>query len=500
MFRAVRTTERSSGSRRVLVASAGELWAAGGRTPGGAGRYDRAREDRVDAFIYQHGELICETIRVEEIAGRYGTPLILYSASALRENLRRVREAFATVDASIRFPVQSLPSAGVLRTLAAEGCGMAALSGGELERAWLSKAPMSEVLFAGVGKSDDDIRAALDGIYSPLFQAGVTVGGRPPYYRGPTGWLVAESVEEIERIAVIAGSLRVNCRIALRVNTALETPADEPVHPQDAESKFGVPPSAAVEAFHRFQFRPHVRLTGLASHAGQASRDLELFTAGVRRLLETARVIRAENHTVNFLDLGGGLPGIGVAGPNHTPEAYARAIAPMLEEWRASGTQITIQPGRAIAATAGLIVVGVREVKHAEDRLIVVCDAGLDPAGRPGDAEGFRTVWPIETTAEIPRPGVERIDTTGLEWCDLVGPAGRDTDSIGRGRLIPRVKPGARLAIFEAGADAMAAIHRGGDHTLPAEVLVDGRNIIPLRPRAGLVEQLASELGPLEKL
>ncbi len=456
----------------------------------------------MDAFTYQLGELFCETVRMEDIAARFGTPVVVYSAAALRDNARRVRDAFAEIEPVIRFPVQVLPSPGALRTIAAAGCGMAALSGGELERAWLSKAPMTEVHFAGVGKSDDDIRAALDGIYSPLFQAGVTVDGRPPYYRGPTGWLVAESLDEIDRIADIAGSLRVSCRIALRVNTALEVPGDETVPETDAESKFGVPPSVAFDAFRIYEFRPHVRLRGIASHVGQISHDLEQYTASVRRLLATASDIRNDNHAVDLIDLGGGLPAIGVVSATPGPEDYARAVAPLLKPWRDAGCTIALQPGRAFAASAGVMLIGVREVKPAEDRLIVVCDTGLNPANRPSDVDGFRLAWPIaiDPNAEPPRPGIERLDTTGLEWCDLVGPSGRETDAIGRGRLIPPVKPGDRLALFAAGADALAAVQRGGDHALPAEVLVDGRNVIPLRPRTGLIEHLAPELGPLEKL
>lgn len=456
----------------------------------------------MDTFHYQHGELFCETVPVEDIARRYGTPVIIYSAAALRENLRQVREAFAEIEPAVRFPVSTLPSPGALRVLTEQGCGMAALSGGEFERAWLSKAPMGDILFAGVGKSDDDIRAALDGIYSPLFQAGVTVEGRPPYYRGPTGWVVAESIEEIERIAVIAGSLRVNCRIAVRINTALEVPADETVLAADADSKFGVSRSSAIEAFRRFEFRQHVRLAGLASHVGQRSHDIATFTANIRRLLETAAEIRDTGHDIDLIDIGGGLPAIGVSQSTPPPAAYARGVASLLEPWRDSGTFIAFQPGRPVAASAGLLVVGVREIKLAEDRRVVICDTGLNPAARPADVDGFRVVWPIATEPglEPPKPGVERLDTTGFDWYDLVGPSGSDRDIIGRSRLIPHVKPGDRLAVFAAGADALAAVQRGNDHTLPAEVLIEGRNMRPLRPRAGLVEQLAPELGPLEKL
>jgi len=456
----------------------------------------------VNHFPYRQGELYCESVSIDDIARRYGSPVVIYSAAALRDNVRAVRDAFAAVEPALRFPVQTLPNPGALRTLAEEGCGMAAMTGGELERAWLSKARMTDVHFAGVGKTDDDIRAALDGIYSPLFQAGVTVDGRPPYYRGPTGWILAESFEEIDRIATIAASLRVNCRIALRINTAIEAEPDQPVDPTDADSKFGLPASLAVEAFRLFEHRPHIRLAGLASHVGQSSKPIDVYLATVRRLLAAAGEVKGAGYEIKLLDLGGGLPAIGVSQSTPPIADYARPLLPELSNWRDAGATIALQPGRPVAASAGVLVISTVEVKPAEDRRVVVCETGLDPARRPRDTDGFRLVWPtaIDPAAEPPTPDVERLDTTGLDWTDLVGPAGRDTDTIGRGRLMPAVEPGNRLAVFAAGAETLAAVYRGGDRPGPAAGIVKGREVFPIRPRAGLVEQLAPELGPLEKL
>jgi diaminopimelate decarboxylase len=456
----------------------------------------------VDPFVYQLGELFCEAAPADEVVRRFGSPVIVYSAAGIRGNLAIVREAFAGIDPEIRFPVQSLPSPGVLRTIAAEGCGMVAMTAGELERAWLSRAPMTKTSFAGVGKTDDDIRAALDGIYSPLFQAGVTVDGRPPYYRGPAGVLVAESPDEVERISAVAQSLRVTARVAICVNTAIEAPADEPVPDADAESKFGVSCSEAVDMYRRFEHMPHITLHGLSAHTGQVTHTVESYASAISRLIETAGLIRERGGAIPMLDLGGGLPPIGVSETAPPIADYADAIRPLLSGWKENGTRLVIRPGRAIAASAGIMIIGVREVRPTEDRLVVICDAGLNPADRPADSDGFRTVWPIATEPEHepPTPGVERMDTSGLIWCDIVGPAGRDSDIIGRGRLMPRVQAGDRLAVFAAGADAMHAVQRGGDQPIPAEVLVEGRSFNALRSRAGLVEQLAPELGPLEKL
>lgn len=245
--------------------------------------------------------------------------------------------------------------------------------------------------------------------------------------------------------------------------------------------------------YRRFDHMPHIQLRGLSAHTGQVTHTVETYASAIERLVETASIIRDRGQEVPMLDLGGGLPAIGVSTATQPLADYAEAIKPLLKDWIGTETSLVIRPGRAIVASAGVLLLGVREIRPTEDRLVVICDAGLNPADRPGDLDGFRTVWPIATEPEHepPQHGVERLDTTGLIWCDIVGPSGRDTDLIGRGRLMPKIRAGDRLAVFAAGADAMLAVQRGGDQTIPAEVLVEGRQLSALRPRAGLVEQLA---------
>lgn len=456
----------------------------------------------MDPFGYREGDLYCENVRAEDIVRRFGTPTVVYSAHALGLNTRRFAKAFGPLQPRIAFAVKALPNAGVLRVLADLGCGLVAVSGGELERAWLGAVPMSQVLFAGVGKTDDDIRAGLDGIYSPLFQRGQTVNGRPPYYRGPVGWFVAESLAELERIARQASALRVNCRAAVRVNTELEVPGDEQLMAAAADSKFGVPASAAREAFELFSDDPRMNLSGLHMHLGPSVHDLDRFVGAVERLLALADELLSAGRTIDMIDIGGGFPAMGLSETAPGPEDFAQRLIPLLKPFVKRDVRLTLEPGRAIAASAGVLLLGVREVKAAEDRHIVVCDGGLNPANRPLDVDGFRAAWPIAVSPDQqpPASGTERMDTAGMAWCDIAGPTGRNIDMIGRGRLIPPVEPHGAIAIFGAGAYALSACQTDSEHPPPAEVLVEGARPTLVRHRPSLIENLATELPALDKL
>lgn len=455
----------------------------------------------MEPFTYRQGQLLCEGVPLEHVAERLGTPTLVYSTLALRANLARFRAAFADLDPRIAFAVKACGNLGVLRTLAQAGCGMCAVSGGEVERAWLSGVKFADVVFAGVGKSDEDLRAALDGLYSPLFQAGVSVAGRPPSYRGPIGCIVAESRAELERLARIASGMRVNARVAVRVNP--EPGPDEPLDPASAPrraaaagSKFGLSAAAAKDLFDRFRDEPRVRPTGLHMHLGPSVHDLNTLHDAVQRLCRLAQALIDAGHRLDLIDIGGGFAAIGLSSRVPTPEDYARTLTPLLKPFADRGTAVVIEPGRAITASAGVLLVRVLDAKPMEDRTVLVGDVGLDAAARPNELDGFRVAWPIEVQPgqEPPDMNAQRLAPTGLQWVDIVGRSGGDDDILAQGRLIPPVQRGDVLAVFGAGAYALQIIRRASDHPLPGEALVDQYELTPIRTRRSLMETLAPEL------
>jgi len=458
------------------------------------------------AFTYRHGELYCENVPAADIAERHGTPTLVYSAAALRSGLRRFTEAFEPIGVAVAFAVRACPVTECLRVLAAEGAAMTAAGGTELERAWLSAAPFQNVTFAGVGKADLDIRAALDGLYSPIFQAGASVDGRPPYYRGPVGRLVAESEAELQRIAHIADNLRISCRVALRIDPELEQEHDitaEADATPPPSGKFALPPSHALPLFEHYAGNPRVGLTGLHLHLGPGVVHPDRVERAARTLAETARRLEDAGHRIDFLNFGGGFPA--VEGPHAVaPADYASILAPIVEPWIEHDARddqfqrrILVEPGRAIAAPAGHLLLGVRDVKPTEDRTVVIADAGLSPGRRPPSKEGLVIAWPARVSPDLepPRRGVERLDTRGLRWTDIVGPAATDRDAIAEGRLMPPVEPGSVIGVSNAGAYARDTLAPLADHTDCAEVLVDGFKAKVIRPRLTAADILGREPG-----
>ncbi len=454
----------------------------------------------VDHFSYRQGELYCENVRAADIANRHGTPTLVYSTAAFREGYQRFADAFTPLQCRVHFALRACPSVACLRILAKAGSGMTATSGVELERAWLSTTPFNKVLFAGPGKTDEDIRSALDGLYSPLFQAGATVDQKPPYYRGPVGRLVAESEDELERIARIAGGLRISCRVALRLDPELDAFDDVTAHPEAPPAptgKFGLPLGLAPGLFDRYRDDPRLRLTGLHMHLGPGVVTPDRFSAGVRRLRHTAGILARAGHSIDLVDFGGGFAPT-TSSDTPQPEDYASALAPLIKDWPkgdAEEVAFIVEPGRAIAAASGHLLIGVRDIKPAEDRVIVLADAGASPGRRPSARQGLVAVWPISVPPDLepPKPGVERMDTRGMQWCDVVGPSYSARDALAEGRLMPPVRVGDALGVSLAGAYARDTLAPLADDPTPSEVLVDGFQTKVLRPRPSAADRIRPE-------
>ncbi|MEM0983739.1 MAG: hypothetical protein AAGI17_07310 [Planctomycetota bacterium] len=444
----------------------------------------------MDALTYRDGELYVEQARLTDVAARHGTPAIVYSSEIITSNCDRMLKAFSPVDAALRVAIKSVGNAGVLRAAVKHGAGLCAIGGFELERAWLTGCDMFDVVLAGLGKTDEDLRAALDGLYSPLFAAGAVVRERPATYRGPVGLLVAESAQELERIERIADGLRINCRVLLRVNS------DEAA---SAESKFGVSPEAALELLSHDR-NSRAAVVGLHTHVGPSIHDLGRMQIAVEGLVELFERLDSQaaargSQRFDTIDIGGGFAAIGLSKRVPTPEEYAAVLCPSLTNLARRGVRVLLEPGRAVFGSSAVLVTTVIDVKKGEDRAFAVCDAGINEKTRPAQTEGFRMAWPVVVPKgmEPPQSGDDRLDTEGLEWTDIVGPGGLDNDAIARGRLCPPVKPGDLIAVFGAGAYTREALTTSDERCTPAELLVEQYNVRQTRPRRTMLDALGPE-------
>ena len=427
----------------------------------------------MDLFRYEEGSLRCEGVAAATIAESVGTPCYVYSAGTLAEHFRRIRDAFAALDPLICYSVKSCGNLGVCRTLVGLGSGMDVVSGGELFRALAAGARPDTIVYAGVGKRDDEIAAALD--------AGIHL-------------LNVESEEEFENIARIARSRNATCRCALRINPDVDPRTHRFTTTGTKETKFGVDIERARSFFRAYGKDPHARLAGLHLHIGSPVYDTAPYVQAIRKALALRDELLAEGFEVGVLDVGGGFAADYETGRSPSAADYAAAIVPLLEPAVRAGLRIVLEPGRSIAANAGILLTRVQYVKRSGDKTFAICDAGMNALLRPSHYDAFHFIWPTS-----PRPGfvpASRSKETGMDGLvpvDVVGPLCETGDYLAIDRPLPPVARGDLVAVFTAGAYGMSMASRYNSSPLPAEVLVDGSGFEIVRRRETYADLVAHE-------
>lgn len=458
----------------------------------------------MDHFRYQNGELVCEGVTATALADRFGTPLYVYSASTIREHVTRLRAAFAALAPKICYAVKANGNMHLLRQLAGLGCGMDVVSLGELERAFAAGVSMDRIVFAGVGKGEQEIRAALSPEHSLMrdFATSNAIDSTLTERlakRGPVSCFNAESEQELEVIARVAEELGVTARAALRVNPDVDAYTHAYTTTGKADNKFGVTIDRAIALFDRFGSRSrtarHLVLDGLHVHLGSPIYTTEPYVAAIQKLLVLEQELRSRGHAVRSLDIGGGFAADYETGKTPAYGTYASAIVPLLLPLVERGVQIVMEPGRTIVANAGVLLTRVRYTKHNGGKHFVICDAGMNALIRPALYEAFHFIWPARVPPElVPLERRSEMDIPGLNPVDVVGPICESGDFLAQARKLPRVDPGSLLCVFSAGAYGMSMASNYNDQPLPAEVLVDGDRAGLIRERQTIASMLRSEL------
>ncbi|MEN8162864.1 MAG: diaminopimelate decarboxylase [Acidobacteriota bacterium] len=452
-----------------------------------------------DAFTYRDGVLHAGDVPVTEVAEAVGTPTFVYSAEAIRTAYRRIEKAFAPVGAKLHYAVKASSNVNLLRLLHQEGAGMDVVSGGELERAWLAGVPMSEIVFAGVGKTREEQKAALDGRCSPLRDSGERLGCSGIEERGPVGLFNVESESELEVLAEVAAEVGVVAKACIRVNPDVDARTHEYTTTGKEENKFGVAVARVPVLFETFRDVESVQLVGLHVHIGSPVREVEPFESAVRVMLKLIDRLEADGHSVEVFDLGGRWPINYSDGESPDIEVFAEALVPLLQDRVDNGLQIVLEPGRSIMANAGVMVTGVHHVKEGRRKRFVICDAGMHTLIRPAFYRAFHFVWPVVVEpGQEPTGALETIDLPGLQSSDLVGPICETGDFLARERDLPNVQRGDLMAVFSAGAYGMSMSSNYNDHARCAEVLVDGDRTVLINKRQDLTSLLVTEAGPRE--
>lgn len=423
----------------------------------------------MDLFEYRESHLWCESQPVRDLAARFGTPLYVYSAGTLRLHLERLQEAFAELAPRICYSVKCCPNTHILRLLAERGSGFDVVSGGELYRAQRAGADPRKVVFAGVGKSEREMEEAL--------RAGV-------------GLLNVESESELEQLLRVTGRLGIIADAAVRITPDVDPKTHEYTTTGTRETKFGVALDRTPELFRRCGHGGSVRLRGLHLHIGSPVYDPQAYVLSIRRALDLADALRGEGFEIDTLDIGGGFAAHYEGGEAPAAADYAALIVPLL---RGRGLRVILEPGRSIAANAGVLVARVLHVKETGRRRFVIVDASMNELIRPALYSAYHFVWPIEAGERVPARGARQQQLDGLAPCDVVGPICESGDFLAKDRLLPPLRTGDLLGVFTCGAYAMAMASQYNSRPRAAEVLVDGDAVRVIRRRESYDDLVAAE-------
>jgi diaminopimelate decarboxylase len=415
-------------------------------------------------FDYRGGALHAEDVAVSEIAEAVGTPFYCYSAATIRRHIQVFARAFDGLDAMVCYAVKANSNQAVLRLLAREGAGMDVVSGGELARALAAGAPANKITFSGVGKTDEEIGAALD---AGIFCFNV------------------ESEPELEAISRIAQAKGRVAPVSIRVNPDVDARTHKKISTGKAENKFGVPLSRAREVYARAAKFARIEIVGADMHIGSQLTDLAPFDEAFSLLAELVRDLRGDGHKISHVDLGGGL-GIpyhaGEDPDSFHPERYAAIVR---KHFGASNCKLVLEPGRLIVGNAGVLITRVIYVKRGEAKTFVIVDAGMNDLVRPTLYDAWHDIIPVREPADR-----EEI------VADVVGPVCETGDYLALERKMPQARPGELLAVLTAGA--YGAVQAGAYNSRPLipEVLVEGARFAVIRPRPSVADLIALDRVP----
>lgn len=425
-------------------------------------------------FRYAGSRLYCERVSVESLARKYGTPLYVYSQHTLTDHFQKLDQSLAPLDHLICFAMKANSNAAVMRVLANLGSGFDVVSEGELRRVLAAGGEAGQCVFAGVGKTEEEIEFALrKGIYS----------------------INAESEPELARINRVAARLKKVAPVAVRVNPNVDAHTHAKITTGTYKNKFGIVFEEIEGLYARASKLKNLRLRGLQMHIGSQLTQVRPFEQAVRKVLPLVSKLHAQ-YRFDFFSIGGGLgivynPALESGLPAWwrspqarnilTPERYAARLVPLLQPL---GLRILLEPGRFIVGNAGILVTRVEYVKRTGKKNFVIVDAAMNDLIRPALYESYHEIVPLS------RKTGQRIAS------DVVGPICESADYFCKDRLLPKVGEGDYLALLSAGAYGFVMASNYNTRSMAAEVLVHGNRAALVRERQPLPEIWASEKMP----
>ncbi|OGW51353.1 MAG: diaminopimelate decarboxylase [Nitrospirae bacterium RBG_19FT_COMBO_42_15] len=412
-------------------------------------------------FNYKDKELYCEDVSIAKIAEDIGTPFYLYSQKTLTNHFKNFDEAFSAIPHIVCFAVKANPNISVLKLFANEGGGADIVSGGELFRALKAGVPAEKIVYAGVGKTNNEIRAAL---YAGILMFNV------------------ESSEELIRIDEISGRIGIKARIALRVNPDIDPKTHPYISTGLKKNKFGIPIEEALESYQTAMRLTNVEIVGIHKHIGSQLTEISPFVDALKRILRLADNLKKEGINIKYIDVGGGL---GITYKDEEPPApkeLAKAIVPLIKGKKRDYTLI-LEPGRVLAGNAGILVTRVLYQKKSGRKNFVIVDAGMNDLIRPSLYSAYHNIIPVR------KKPIKKFKA------DIVGPICESGDFLGKNREIACEQEDL-LAVMSAGAYGSSMSSNYNSRPLIAEVMVKGRDYHIIRKRQDYEDIIIKEEVP----
>jgi diaminopimelate decarboxylase len=420
-------------------------------------------------FAYRQGVgggsiLHAEDLSLADLADSVDTPFYCYSTATLERHYRVFADAFTGMDAEVCYSVKANSNLGVLATLARLGAGMDVVSEGELRRVLAAGVAPEKIAFSGVGKTADEMAVALEeGIFA----------------------FNVESEPELRTLSETASALGLSARIALRVNPDVDAQTHHKIATGKAENKFGIPYGEALALYRLAAALPGVDPRGVHMHIGSQITDLAPFRNAFALLKDLVDELRSNSFAIDFVNLGGGL-GVPYRSDEPAPPLPAEYGKLVRDTVGDLGCKLLFEPGRLIAANAGILVSRVLYVKRGEPKTFTIVDAAMNDLIRPTLYEAYHEIWPV---AE-PAPGAPMITS------DVVGPVCETGDYLALDRALPELRSGDLIAVMTAGAYGAVLASQYNSRLLVPEVLVAGDRYAVTRPRPHYGDMLAAERLP----
>ena len=410
----------------------------------------------MDHFNYKGDSLFAEDITVTDIAAQYGTPCFIYSRATLERHYRVYAEALAGHPHKICFAVKANSNLGVLNVLARLGAGFDIVSGGELDRVLAAGGDASKIIFSGLGKTTNEIRKGLDvGIHC----------------------FNVESEAELMRISEVAQAEGKVAPISVRVNPDVDAGTHPYISTGLKENKFGIPAANAIDLYRSAAKMDGLSITGLDFHIGSQLTTVEPFLDAIDRILEMVDELDEEGIKISHFDMGGGL---GVSYGEEVPPHPSELIALVQEKFTDREMEIVVEPGRSIAANAGIFVTRIEYLKNNEHKKFAIVDGAMNDLIRPALYSAWQEIIPVEKSSEA------------AAIYDVVGPICESSDFLGKDRELS-IAAGDLLAVRSAGAYGFVMSSNYNTRPRVAEIMVDCSNSYLVREREIVAELFANE-------